>query len=161
MCFYCRRPITLRQTGEPVSLADATVDHFFPKSEGGPDSWRNWVLACRACNHSKASRQPTGPEIRAWNVLATEWPHIRPIDPSLVEARRCKVCGVWINPCRLGESIRAGAATETCRPRCGRRKRLRLAPRQVAQPLAETLVSAQRSRWQRLLSHLAALLRRL
>lgn len=31
-----------------------TIDHVIPKSKGGPDSWENWVTACRNCNHEKA-----------------------------------------------------------------------------------------------------------
>ena len=168
-CLYCERPLTLRQPGEPVSANDATIDHFFPRSEGGSDSWRNWVLACRSCNHSKANRQPTEPEIEAWNLLSAAWPYIRPIEMHLVQAKRCLVCNAWINPGRLGDSIRAGAETETCRPRCGRSRRHALRPATLTAtrddaPAAPPPVSVQASpraasRWP-LLSGLAALLRR-
>jgi hypothetical protein len=122
-CFYCEKTMTLRLAGEPVSFEDATIDHFFPKSEGGLHGWRNWVLACRACNNKKASRQPTEAEMLAWNELASVWPHIRPIDLGLVRKKRCAVCQRWISPMRLGDSLASGCETETCRPRCGRRRR--------------------------------------
>jgi hypothetical protein len=124
-CFYCQMLITLRLPGEPPSPQDATIDHFFPKSEGGPDGWRNWVLACRACNHQKASRQPTEAQILAWNTLAADWPYIRPIDLALVRRKRCVICHQWISPMRLADSIASGTETETCRPRCGRKSRSR------------------------------------
>jgi hypothetical protein len=126
-CFYCAGALTLRLAGEPVSDADATIDHFFPKAAGGPDGWGNWVLACKRCNHAKASRQPTREEMQAWNELAAEWQFIRPIDMDLVQKKRCAACGRWISPVRLGESIRAGAETNTCRSRCGRNIRGRKA----------------------------------
>jgi hypothetical protein len=127
-CFYCQQPIILRLPGEPISPEDATIDHFFPKSEGGPDGWRNWVLACRACNHQKASRQPTEAQMLAWNTLASAWPYIRPIDLDLVRRKRCVVCQHWISPMRLADSIASGSETETCRPRCGRKGHARTRP---------------------------------
>ena len=120
-CFYCQQTLRLRLPREPASTDDATIDHFFPKSEGGLDNWSNWILACRACNNRKASRQPTQQEMLAWNQLASVWQFIRPIDLAFVQKKRCAACHCWISPMRLGESIKAGSETKTCRSRCGRK----------------------------------------
>ena len=45
-CQYC---------GEGDKL---TIDHVFPKSRGGRDTWENLVAACIPCNNSKGSRTP-------------------------------------------------------------------------------------------------------
>lgn len=41
-CFYC---------GEPLDLADATVEHLLPLSLGGNNNDANLALAHQACNH--------------------------------------------------------------------------------------------------------------
>ena len=35
-----------------------TIDHIFPKSRGGKDTWENLVAACIPCNNRKGSRTP-------------------------------------------------------------------------------------------------------
>ena len=35
-----------------------TVDHVFPKSRGGKDTWENLVAACTPCNNRKGNRTP-------------------------------------------------------------------------------------------------------
>jgi 5-methylcytosine-specific restriction endonuclease McrA len=35
-----------------------TLDHVFPKSRGGKNSWENLVTACPECNSYKANRTP-------------------------------------------------------------------------------------------------------
>lgn len=35
-----------------------TVDHVFPKSRGGKDTWENLVAACTSCNNRKGNRTP-------------------------------------------------------------------------------------------------------
>lgn len=35
-----------------------TIDHIFPKSRGGKDSWENLVAACIPCNNRKGNRTP-------------------------------------------------------------------------------------------------------
>jgi len=45
-CQYC---------GSKNSL---TVDHVFPKSRGGEDSWENLVCACLKCNNKKGNKTP-------------------------------------------------------------------------------------------------------
>lgn len=44
-CMYC---------GNPAS----TIDHVFPVSRGGGNTWLNLVAACSACNRLKADRTP-------------------------------------------------------------------------------------------------------
>lgn len=36
----------------------ATIDHVFPRSRGGLDTWDNLVAACYACNQRKANKTP-------------------------------------------------------------------------------------------------------
>jgi 5-methylcytosine-specific restriction endonuclease McrA len=48
-CQYC---------GVQPRAEDLTIDHVVPRSQGGQSSWENCVLACVACNHSKADRTP-------------------------------------------------------------------------------------------------------
>jgi 5-methylcytosine-specific restriction endonuclease McrA len=38
--------------------SDLTLDHVFPKSRGGGDSWENLVTACNKCNVRKGNRTP-------------------------------------------------------------------------------------------------------
>lgn len=35
-----------------------TIDHVFPKSRGGKDTWENLVAACVPCNNRKGDRTP-------------------------------------------------------------------------------------------------------
>lgn len=48
-CQYCGRKLT---------RAEATFDHVVPRSQGGPTSWENVVIACVACNQAKGGRTP-------------------------------------------------------------------------------------------------------
>lgn len=36
----------------------STIDHVFPKSRGGPDTWLNLISACESCNQAKGDRTP-------------------------------------------------------------------------------------------------------
>lgn len=49
MCMYC---------GAQESEQNLTRDHVRPLSQGGRDSWRNVVTACKPCNHAKGARTP-------------------------------------------------------------------------------------------------------
>lgn len=49
MCQYC---------GEPLEAEEVTIDHVFPRSRGGANSWENCVSACGRCNGAKADRTP-------------------------------------------------------------------------------------------------------
>ena len=35
-----------------------TIDHVYPKSRGGPDTWENLVAACVPCNNRKGNKTP-------------------------------------------------------------------------------------------------------
>lgn len=35
------------------SNKDLTIDHIFPKSKGGKNSWKNLVTCCKKCNYKK------------------------------------------------------------------------------------------------------------
>jgi 5-methylcytosine-specific restriction endonuclease McrA len=35
-----------------------TIDHIFPRSRGGKDSWENLAIACAGCNSRKGNRTP-------------------------------------------------------------------------------------------------------
>lgn len=43
-CQYCAKQTSL------------TIDHVFPKSRGGADSWENLTTACESCNVKKGNR---------------------------------------------------------------------------------------------------------
>jgi len=54
-CGYCG-------VGEHDVGAELTVDHFQPRSRGGPDEPENWVYCCHACNEFKGDFwQPDSP----------------------------------------------------------------------------------------------------
>jgi 5-methylcytosine-specific restriction endonuclease McrA len=46
-CQYC---------GSQPARSELTVDHVFPRSRGGKQSWDNVVTACKRCNTRKGSR---------------------------------------------------------------------------------------------------------
>ena len=48
-CSYC---------GKAISMKEATIDHIFPKSQGGQTTWENVALACHKCNCRKDNRTP-------------------------------------------------------------------------------------------------------
>jgi len=48
-CMYC---------GKHFPRSQLTIDHVFPQSRGGADTWENLVLACLACNVRKGNRTP-------------------------------------------------------------------------------------------------------
>jgi len=49
LCLYC---------GERFPSALLSRDHVKPLSQGGVDTWRNVVTACKRCNNHKAGRTP-------------------------------------------------------------------------------------------------------
>jgi len=44
-CVYCGKP------GD-------TIDHVFPQSRGGANTWENLAACCKSCNQAKADRTP-------------------------------------------------------------------------------------------------------
>lgn len=55
---YLRDDYTCQYCGEKFSAAELTLDHVFPKSRGGKNSWENIVTCCKHCNGEKADRTP-------------------------------------------------------------------------------------------------------
>ncbi len=49
LCMYC---------GERFSRRDLSRDHVTPISQGGEDTWKNVVTACKRCNNQKANYTP-------------------------------------------------------------------------------------------------------
>ena len=49
LCQYC---------GEALTSANVSLDHVFPKSRGGKDSWENCVTSCKLCNNKKNDKTP-------------------------------------------------------------------------------------------------------
>ncbi len=48
-CMYC---------GRRFPISQLSLDHVFPKSRGGPNSWENVVSSCVDCNVRKGGRTP-------------------------------------------------------------------------------------------------------
>lgn len=44
--------------GSRLTREELTIDHVFPRSQGGTSTWENCVLACVTCNLRKANRTP-------------------------------------------------------------------------------------------------------
>ena len=49
LCMYC---------GERYGRRDLSRDHVTPISQGGEDTWKNVVTACKRCNNQKANYTP-------------------------------------------------------------------------------------------------------
>ncbi len=49
MCRYC---------GKKLKYHQGTIDHYVPRSKGGPDDYYNLLLSCRYCNRIKKSMIP-------------------------------------------------------------------------------------------------------
>lgn len=59
---------------------ELTIDHFHPRSQGGPDDITNLVYCCHRCNEYKASYWPTsGDAPQLWN------PRTSPFDQHFLE----------------------------------------------------------------------------
>jgi len=48
-CFYCKKEL---------SLSEATIDHYIPKSKGGTNFITNLRISCLKCNRRKADKLP-------------------------------------------------------------------------------------------------------
>ena len=51
---YRRDDYTCQYCGGQPGIEALTVDHVHPRSQGGPTSWENCVVACEPCNSRKA-----------------------------------------------------------------------------------------------------------
>ena len=66
-------------TGKKLSSKEATIDHVFPKSRGGPLSWENCVAASFEVNNMKRNRTPEEfginlsmrPSMPKWTIFHT------------------------------------------------------------------------------------------
>ena len=69
MCMYC---------GSQFSARGLSRDHILPLSQGGTDSWKNVVSACKRCNNRKAGRTPerAGMELLAVPFVPTHAEYI-------------------------------------------------------------------------------------
>lgn len=57
-CIYCGIRPGERQDGRALVSRDFTVDHLWPKSRGGKNTWGNTACACAKCNGRKQDRTP-------------------------------------------------------------------------------------------------------
>lgn len=66
-CVYCGIRPGGRQRDRPLTKKDFTVDHIFPVSRGGKNTWTNTVCACPRCNQRKGNRTPHEAKMKlAW-----------------------------------------------------------------------------------------------
>lgn len=54
-CQYC---------GVQPGVDELSIDHVFPRSQGGTSTWDNCVLACVECNKKKADRTPSEADMK-------------------------------------------------------------------------------------------------
>jgi HNH endonuclease len=71
-CAYC---------GKGISLADATVDHILPLSQGGRSTWLNLVNCCTSCNQHKGNRTPQQAHMQL--QFQPFMPKVRPLQGDL------------------------------------------------------------------------------
>ena len=53
-----RDQATCQYCGDMPIQRELTIDHVIPRSQGGPTTWENVVLACGSCNRRKGARRP-------------------------------------------------------------------------------------------------------
>ncbi len=64
---YLRDGGVCRFCGKALKFGKMSVDHYYPRSAGGPDEVFNLVSSCRPCNDRKQSRIP-----KDWQTLWIE-----------------------------------------------------------------------------------------
>ena len=57
-CIYCGDQPGDRQSNRILSKRDFSIDHIFPLSRGGQNTWGNTACACKHCNQRKGNRTP-------------------------------------------------------------------------------------------------------
>ena len=57
-CIYCGIQSGDQHRGKIVRRQDFTIDHLFPRSRDGKNTWSNTACACRSCNQQKGARTP-------------------------------------------------------------------------------------------------------
>lgn len=60
-CFYCR---------SELAVDAAVLDHFIPRSRGGPDELENRRASCHGCDKRKRDRMP-------WEFMPARFGHLR------------------------------------------------------------------------------------
>ena len=55
---FKRDEYTCQYCGKKLPGNELTLDHVYPKSRFGPDTWENIVACCKECNQYKAKRTP-------------------------------------------------------------------------------------------------------
>lgn len=55
---FKRDEYTCQYCGKHLPGNELTLDHVYPKSRLGPDTWENIVACCKECNQYKADRTP-------------------------------------------------------------------------------------------------------
>ena len=55
---FKRDEYTCQYCGKKLPGNELTLDHVYPKSRLGPDTWENIVACCKECNQYKADRTP-------------------------------------------------------------------------------------------------------
>jgi 5-methylcytosine-specific restriction endonuclease McrA len=53
LCHYCDEPTLLHSPTYETLMA--TLEHICPKSQGGPNHIRNFVMSCQGCNNRRSS----------------------------------------------------------------------------------------------------------
>jgi 5-methylcytosine-specific restriction endonuclease McrA len=57
-CVYCGSVMTEPDLDGRTGPTTRSIDHYIPRSKGGPSSFRNMVLACHQCNGAKGDQLP-------------------------------------------------------------------------------------------------------
>ena len=57
-CYYCQVMIFKKPVVISGKRQQATIDHYVPRSKGGPDIPSNFVAACWPCNQRKDNIMP-------------------------------------------------------------------------------------------------------
>lgn len=57
-CIYCGVRLGEKRHGHLMGKTSFTIDHIFPRSRGGGNTWGNTASACHICNNRKANRTP-------------------------------------------------------------------------------------------------------
>ena len=63
---YVRDKNTCQYCTDEFQDVDLTVDHVYPRSKGGANSWQNLVTCCKPCNSRKADKLTH--EAKMWPV---------------------------------------------------------------------------------------------
>jgi 5-methylcytosine-specific restriction endonuclease McrA len=53
---FIRDDFTCQWCGKELSVTSGTIDHLYPTSKGGTNTWRNVVASCSKCNRNKGNK---------------------------------------------------------------------------------------------------------